>query len=341
MDDSAIKYLEKKEDIAISTDFMRSLISKYDGSRGWFGKYRGDLDVITSLFSILLKKHEDMETLDQINHFLSSFSHFFFDDDYPKSLLDLVLEAKHYNSILELIKSGIYRKDAMPYAFKSFIKAIKRKAEQEKDETLFACHFFLDNTAKYENIIKKLNITEWNYKLFVESKQHYLRAVNYLIEKNKIKDAARICRRYNNYSLSAQIYEDSGDYGLAAKDYREGKVYQDAIRCYQKVGDEQGTARVYERMKEFDKAVNLWKKLGKTNVPRGTMVAHKIAGKEGDFVDKTRGLFPSIELINEVPYIDRIEGQVDRIQRAVNKQTKQMTNYILRKTMQRLNKRFR
>ncbi len=84
-----------------------------------------------------------------------------------------------------------------------------------------------------------------------------------------------------------------------------------------------------------------WKALGKTNVPRGTMVAHKIAGKEGDFKDKTRGLFPSIELINEVPYIDSIEGQEDKIQQAVDRQTKQMTDYILRKTLQRLNKRFR
>lgn len=264
MDDSAIKYLDSKKDIAVSPDFMGSLISKYDDSWGWFGKYRGDLDVITRLLSILLKKHKDRETLDQINQFLSSFSHFFFGDDYPEPLLELVLEAKHYNSILELLRSRIYRKDAMPKAFKSFIKAIKRKAEEEEDEALFACYFFQRNNAKYENIIEKLNITEWNYKLFVESKQHYLKAVNYLSERNEIEDAARICRRYNNYRLSAQIYEDSGDYGSAGKDYREGKVYQDAIRCYHKVGDEQGIARVYERMKEFDKAVNIWKRLGKT-----------------------------------------------------------------------------
>lgn len=84
-----------------------------------------------------------------------------------------------------------------------------------------------------------------------------------------------------------------------------------------------------------------WKALGKTNVPRGTMVAYKIVGKEGDFKDKTRGLFPSIELINEVPFIDRIEGQEDKIQQAVDKQAKQMADYILRKTLQRFNNRFR
>jgi len=264
MADSAIEYLDRKKDIIVSPDFMHSLISKYGSSWGWYGKGREDLDVITKLFSILLKKHKDKETLDQINKFLSSFSYFFFDDDFSEPLLDLVLEAKHYNAILELLKSRTYRKDAMPDALESFIRNVERKAEQEKDETLFACYFFLHDPVKYENTIEKLNITEWNYKLFVESKGHYHKAVNYLIEKNEIEDATRICRQYNNYRLAAQIYEDSGDYGSAAKDYRDGKVYKDAIRCYEKVGDERGIARVYERMKEFDKAVFIWKKFGKT-----------------------------------------------------------------------------
>jgi len=282
MGDSAINYLDRKKDIRVSPDFMRVLISRYDHSWGWFGKGREDLDVIVKLFSILLKKREERETLDQVNQFLSSFPYFFIEDDFPESLAELVLEVKHYNTIVALLRSSTYRKDAMPDAFKSFIETIERKAEQEKDETLLACSLFLHDIVKFENIIEKLDITEWNYRLFVESKRHYHKAVNYLVEKKKIEDAARICRQYNNYGLAAQIYEDSGDYASAAKDYREGKVYPDAIRCYEKIGDERGIARVYERMKEFDKAVAIWKKFGKTNEVNRVLKkkAKEIGGKE-------------------------------------------------------------
>ena len=79
----------------------------------------------------------------------------------------------------------------------------------------------------------------------------------------KIEAAAQTCRRQNNYKLSGQIYEDSGDIGSAAKDYCEGKLHEDALRCYTQIGDEPWMARVYERMKEFDKALAIWKKLGK------------------------------------------------------------------------------
>jgi len=85
-----------------------------------------------------------------------------------------------------------------------------------------------------------------------------------------------------------------------------------------------------------------WTALGLKNVPRGTGLAVKIfKGSEGDFVDKTKTADASIELINRVSYIDDIEGQVELIQKAVNEHKKTLTNYVLRKTMQRLNKRFR
>ena len=265
LDDSAIKYLDGKRDIRVSPDFMGALISRYDDGWGWFGEGREDLDVIVKLFSILLKKREKRETLNQVHQFLSSFSYFFIADDFPESFSELILEVKHYNTIVEILRSGIHTKDTIPDTLKSFIQTMERNAKQEKDETLLACSLLLHDIAEFENTIEKLDITEWNYKLFVESKRHYHKAVNYLIEKEKVEDAARICRRYNNYGLAAQIYEDSGDYASAAKDYREGKAYDDAIRIYEKIGDERGIARVYERMKEFDKAVTIWKKLGKTN----------------------------------------------------------------------------
>ena len=117
---------------------------------------------------------------------------------------------------------------------------------------------------KYENILKDLVVTKWNYKIFTESKVHYHNVVNYLNNINEIEQAVRICRRYNNFRLAAEIYEGSGDFGSAGKHYREAKVYEDSIRCYRRIGDEKGIARVYERMKKFDEAVSIWKRLGRT-----------------------------------------------------------------------------
>ena len=83
-----------------------------------------------------------------------------------------------------------------------------------------------------------------------------------------------------------------------------------------------------------------WKGLGMNNIPRGTMFAYKKAGKEGAFHDKTKGISPSLELINNVSYINDISGQDDAIQNALNWQTKQMENYIERKMVQRLDRIF-
>ncbi|HCK99445.1 MAG TPA: hypothetical protein DHW42_04985 [Candidatus Marinimicrobia bacterium] len=287
MVDSAINYLEEKKNIAISTDFMRFLVSKYDNRCGWFGKDREDTDVIARLFRILLKRQKDQESLNQLDRFLSSFSCYFIDENYPKSFFDLALWSKHYNTILEILKSRNFKKGSMPGIYKSFIKDIERKVEQEKDESLLACYLFLHNPNQYENLLEKLNVTEWNYKLFVESKRHYQKAVNYLKDKNEIEKATRTCRQYGNFGLAAQIYEGAGDYKSAAKDYREGKIYEDSIRCYKKVGDKRGIARVYERMREFDKAIAIWKRLGKSRE-----VSRVLKKKAKEIKEKTQmGLF--------------------------------------------------
>ena len=263
MAEYGIKYLDTKKDLAVSPDFIDTLVSRYHEARERFLDDEEYLDIILKLFKILLKKDKNQEILSQINLFLSSFHKYFVYEDLPKSFTDLALEVKHYNTIFEFLKSRTYR-DTKSEFLDSFIKNIKQKAEKEQDDNLLACYFFMHDKHKYENILKDTDVKECNYKLFTESKRHYHKVVNYLNNKSEIEQAARVCRRYNNFRLAAEIYEGSGDFGSAGKHYREAKVYEDSIRCYKRIGDEKGIARVYERMNKFDEAVSIWKKLGKT-----------------------------------------------------------------------------
>jgi len=86
--------------------------------------------------------------------------------------------------------------------------------------------------------------------------------------------------------------------------------------------------------------VPAWRKLGMTNLPRGTAAAVKIAGgNEGDFIDESKRLRdPFIEMINQVAYIEDVKGIGEAIDSAVSRQLKFMQRYIERKTRQRMNK---
>lgn len=263
--DYANRYLEDKQEIVVSAGFIQEIVSDYRESRGWYTNDHEHVDSIAKLFSVLLKKEGTQQPLDPVDQFLSSSLYrFLYGDVFPKSVLDLMLDVKHCNTILELFKYYRSRRRPIPDELKSFITDLRLKARQAKDQGLLACYRFHKNKARYEETLEELDITKWNFKLFAESAQHYHKAFHFLISKNQIEDAVRVCRQHRDYRLSARIYEDVGEDVFAAREYREGKYYQDAIRCYGKVGDNQGIARIYERMKEFDKALLIWKGLGKT-----------------------------------------------------------------------------
>ena len=178
--------------------------------------------------------------------------------------MELALEVRYYNLILGLFKTTGSKRRSIPDNLKSFIEAVKRESGDGKDPDLLACYSFLEDKDQYEELMGKLRITGRNYKLVEESPMHYPKAVKYLDEGNRIKDAVHVCTRHRDYMSAGKTYEYAGELVLAARAYRDGKCYTDAVRCFSQMGDKQGTARVYERMQEFDKALAIWKKLGKT-----------------------------------------------------------------------------
>jgi tetratricopeptide (TPR) repeat protein len=217
-----------------------------------------------------------------VDRFLSSFSyHFLFYDRLPKASLDLMLEVRHCNAIIELFTRHHVRKRPMPDFLKSFVASVKKKAKMDGDQGLLACHQFLKDRGRYEESLENLEITKRNYKLFVESRRHYHRAVDFFLERNEMEEATRVCNRHGNHHQAAEIYEQAGEYVLAARNYRDGRSYEDAVRCFGKIGDEAGIARVYERMKEFDKALAIWRRLGKTRETKRLSNKMKKEAKEG------------------------------------------------------------
>ena len=263
--DHADRFLEEKKDLAVSNEFMQGLVARCAEGPSWYRDDDESMDFTARLLSLLLKRDGGPPTLDLVDRFLSSFSyHFLFYDRLPKATLDLMLEVRHCNAIIELFTRHHVRKRPMPDFLKSFVASIKKRAKMDGDQGLLACHQFLKDRGRYEESLENLEITKRNYKLFVESRRHYHRAVDFFLERNEIEEATRVCIRRGNHHRAAEIYEQAGEYVLAGRNYRDGRFYEDAIRCFRKIGDEAGIARVYERIKDFDEALAIWRKLGKT-----------------------------------------------------------------------------
>jgi tetratricopeptide (TPR) repeat protein len=99
--------------------------------------------------------------------------------------------------------------------------------------------------------------------MFEESSESYKKAVVFYLARGKTSEAIRVYRYKQDYYLAGQLNESLNNLKDAARDYYEGKHYKDAMRAFKNNGDEVGMARVYERTKEFDKALEIWKKKGR------------------------------------------------------------------------------
>jgi len=182
----------------------------------------------------------------------------------PDSLFDLLLLSKNYNVIFKMIRYRRIGARQLPERIDTFLDSLKDAAEEWDDDNLFACYFFIYDRQEYEDILKRLELTDRNYELFTESRLHFHEAVDFLIENNNTKRAVTLCRIHRDNNRAASIYEQQGDLKQAGRYYREAKNYADAIRCYTKINDGRGMARVYERLNEYPKAIDIWKKLGNT-----------------------------------------------------------------------------
>jgi len=267
MCDFAYRYLDNKEDIIVSPHAINrmmkaSLPTHYRDHE----KYYDLVDVFSQLLITRLRKNEDEEALSLIDNLISSLKryYFYFDNEVPDSLFNLVLESKNYNSIFQIIRLYMYKVNNLPERIISFLRRIKKSADEWNDANLLACYYFIYDRQKYENNLLNLTLTEKNFELFANSDNHFHEAVEYLLKKQNTERAAMICRIHGDNNTAASIYESNGDFKSAGKYYREAKNYDDALRCFQKINDEKSIARVYEKMQKYQKAVEIWKKFDNT-----------------------------------------------------------------------------
>ena len=205
--------------------------------------------------------------------------YFFWGRDVSRTLLDFMVKARHYNALFEMIRNGLMVSRSVPPGLKKYLPDLGQIAAEEKDPTLLACYHYSQDKDLFEADLDQLEITLWNYKLFGESTRHYHRAVDFLLAGEKATEAVTLARRHRNYRLAGHIYEKYKAYHQAGKEYREGRLYDEALRCYGTIGDEQGIARVYEKQNNLEGALKIWKRLGhRREVTRLQKKVDKIKG---------------------------------------------------------------
>ncbi len=269
MEEFAGKYIDERgNDLNISLRLLKYFTEANNEYTEWYMDDPVEADIIIRLCLIRLKKHRE-ETIPIVERFLSSIRFFYaFEERIPDPLLDLIIQAKSYNTIFRISEALRFRLDRLAEKSRKFFERVKQTGEVEGDNNLLACYYYLFDKEKYEEILSLLKLTDQNFELFSESRSHYKKAVEYLLAKERptkknIEMAAAICRINDDYAGAGLVYERSGILKSAGKSYKEGGKYEDAIRCYREIGDAANVARVYERMGDFQKAIEIWEDLGR------------------------------------------------------------------------------
>jgi tetratricopeptide (TPR) repeat protein len=278
--EEAGRYVEEAGGLNISPAFFQKLLSKNLGSTEWYRQESQTQIFLIGLMKQFLKQEKREEWRPCLD-LLGPYS-FFWGRDVPRTLLDFMIKARHYNALFEMIRNGLMVPRSVPPGLKKFLPDLGQIAAEEKDPTLLACYQYSQDKDLFEADLDQLEITPWNYKLFGESARHYHRAVDFLLAEEKAAEAVTLARRHRNYLLAGRIYENLKAYAPAGREYREGRLYEEALRCYRAIGDEAGIARVYEKQNNLEGALKIWKELGhRREVTRLQKKVDKIKGVEG------------------------------------------------------------
>ncbi|MEW6441316.1 MAG: UvrD-helicase domain-containing protein [bacterium] len=259
-----LRYLEDAGHFEVSAGMPARLAeSVFTLEMQFMPEGREFVDIVIRLLRLRLRANrEDLKTIGLAENFLRRISYPYCDEKrLPDSFFDLALERRSYNTIFLAISEASHRNPSP--RIRSFVEAVRKEGEACDDRGLLACCCRVREPARFDALLEGLAVTDTNFELFAGSALHYGKAVEHLAGRGRLELAVRTCRRYRDYMLAGSIQEEAGELAGAGKDYREGKLYEDALRCYRQVGDQQGIARAYEGMKRYGEALAIWTRLGK------------------------------------------------------------------------------
>ncbi len=262
-------YIEARGlELEVPLTVLEGLISRLERSSGWFIPDE-EMKILIPLFTRSLSRQREA-TLPLLHRLFALRQPYFgFDEEFPSELFSLLLEARNYNAIYEILHWHDDRMEKPPQFLLEFLNRLENAVNKSGDANLLACVLYLRNKAAFDALVAQLSVGPMNYKLVGASRRHYRRAVSWLLDRpqlsrEELDQAAFICRIHRNFAQAAEICEQRGLLAEAAKDYRDGGLFEQALACYRKLGDEPNQARIYEKLGDWDKALEIWQRRGRT-----------------------------------------------------------------------------
>jgi tetratricopeptide (TPR) repeat protein len=263
------RYIEARgQELEVPLTVLEGLVSRHERGGGWYVPDE-EMKILVRLFTQSLSRQREA-TLPLLRRLFSLRQPYFgFDEEYPSELFSLLLEAKNYNAIFEILHWHDHRMEKPPQFLPPFLSKLENAVKKSGDANLLACVHYLRNQAAFDALVAELSVGPMNYKLVGASRRHYQRAVSWLLDRpqlsrEELNQATFICRINRDFARSATIYEQRGLLAEAGRDYREAGLFEQALACYRKLDDEPNQARIYEKLGSWDQALEIWQRRGRT-----------------------------------------------------------------------------
>lgn len=258
------KYLNKRGELNLSPEAATRFASRLSRMSYYYSLHR-EKEILLTIILAYVRKNEN-HSMRQVFQLVFDGRLYIFplEKSYSVIFVDILFEIKAYNLIYEYTRDYSFKESKKNEAKDSILRRCLELGEKNKDKNFLVCYWKNDDYFKYSELIKDMEIDDYNYKLFEYSKDTSERLIDYYASKQDYDEAAVIAKRFGKHTHIAAVFEKTGDYDLAGSYFRAIKKFDKALEFYRKAGDRINMARTHEKLKQFREALEIWKELGKT-----------------------------------------------------------------------------